>query len=507
MYAPPPPPQARSPESGAPPGGVYAPPPQSAYAGTDWTLPPATNTSSMPNYALSTPNHTSSMPNYAQSMPNRAAPMPNYAPQQAFSPPPTQQPPLASRPDYSGYTPHVARRTDPPPGMNPNPPAGPYAAAPQQTGSPGAMQAGRPFSGPDGYTPRDASVTPQTPQYGNTPAERPEGEIFEAAQVIARVGDEPVLAGEVMGMVNQVIEANRDKIPPGQEQVLRDRFTQQLLENEIQTKLLYLDFLRQVRANGAGPEKINEILGRVYTQFDEKRLPELLETTEVASAAELDAKLREHGSSLMKQKRQFAQKVMAQQWMRDSGKVDFKPIITHAQMLDYYYAHEADYAFPAKARWEHLMARFDKFPNKQAAYAAIQQMGNEVYLGGAPLSAVAKRGSHGVTASSGGLFESTTKGSLRSQVLDEAVFSLPVNRLSPILEDEEGLHIVRVLERTEAGRQSFESVQSEIKEAIRKEHVQKQIDKYLDDLRRSTPVWTIYDDKKDQDSGALTDRS
>jgi parvulin-like peptidyl-prolyl isomerase len=123
-------------------------------------------------------------------------------------------------------------------------------------------------------------------------------------------------------------------------------------------------------------------------------------------------------------------------------------------------------------------------------------MGNEVYLGGAPLWAVAKRSSHGVTAGDGGQFDGTSQGSLRSKVLDAAIFTLPLNQLSSVLEDEDGFHIVRVLERRDAGRTPFETCQGEIKEKLKKEHVDQQKAAYLADLRERTPVWTVFDEEK-----------
>jgi hypothetical protein len=294
------------------------------------------------------------------------------------------------------------------------------------------------------------------------------------------------------------MEANKDKIPPGREEAFRRRVMEQALEGEVQNKLLYLDFLRKIRSKGAGPEKIKEIHHKVFDQFDEKRLPEMMEKAGVATPVELDAKMREQGTSLMKHKRQFAEKVMGQEGLRSSEKINFNPVITHGQMLDDYYARVGEYEFPAKAKWEHLMARFDKFRSKAEAWEAIRAMGNEVYLGGAPLWAVAKRSSHGVTASDGGQFDWTSKGSLKSKVLDEAIFSIPPNQLSPILEDDEGFHIVRVLQRSDAGRTSFETAQSEIKEKLKKENVDKQITTYLEDLRKQTPVWTVFDEDKKQ---------
>jgi hypothetical protein len=370
-----------------------------------------------------------------------------------------------------------------------NLPAAP--AMPPNLGGPTAP----PF--PGAPPPQQIIAAPPQADAGAQPRHVP-GELFEAGQVMAVVGDEPILAGDMMGPVNLWMEANKDKIPPGREEAFRRRVMEQALEGEVQNKLLYLDFLRKIRSKGAGPEKIKEIHHKVFDQFDEKRLPEMMEKAGVATPVELDAKMREQGTSLMKHKRQFAEKVMGQEGLRSSEKINFNPVITHGQMLDDYYARVGEYEFPAKAKWEHLMARFDKFRSKAEAWEAIRAMGNEVYLGGAPLWAVAKRSSHGVTASDGGQFDWTSKGSLKSKVLDEAIFSIPPNQLSPILEDDEGFHIVRVLQRSDAGRTSFETAQSEIKEKLKKENVDKQITTYLEDLRKQTPVWTVFDEDKKQ---------
>jgi parvulin-like peptidyl-prolyl isomerase len=442
-------------------------------------------------------------------------------PQLEPSPPPNAppvEPPRRLPPEADFQT-----AAEPPPSTEyvaPAPPAQPAPQPPYQAAMPLAPQVDQPPAVPpvesyrDNYAPpaavQPAPAAPQlpqaapwrpvaTPQQPQPPAPAPPqpGELFEEGQVVAVVGDERILAGDIMGVVNQWMEANREKIPPGREEQFRNRVMEQVLEGEIQNKLVYLDFLRQVRSKG-GEDKITEIHNRIYEQFDEKRLLDMMEKAKAASPVELDAKLREQGSSLMKHKRQFAEKVMGQQWLRETDQINHKPVVTHGQMLDYYYAHVSEYEFPAEAKWEHLMTRFNKFPNKAAAWDAIAAMGNEVALGGAPLWAVAKRSSHGVTASDGGQFEKTTKGSLKSKVLDEAIFTLPLRELSPILEDEEGFHIVRVLDRRDAGRTSFETTQSEIKEKLEKEQVDKQIAAYLADLRKTTPVWTIFDKDKKQ---------
>ena len=79
-----------------------------------------------------------------------------------------------------------------------------------------------------------------------------------------------------------------------------------------------------------------------------------------------------------------------------------------------------------------------------------------------------------------------------SKTLDEAIFGLPVGELSPIIEDEQGLHIVRVIERKEAYRTPFIEAQAEITELLRGERVQKQLNEYVSRLKKETPIWTVY---------------
>jgi parvulin-like peptidyl-prolyl isomerase len=80
-------------------------------------------------------------------------------------------------------------------------------------------------------------------------------------------------------------------------------------------------------------------------------------------------------------------------------------------------------------------------------------------------------------------------------VIDEAVFTLPVGQLSAILDDGQALHIVRVTERTEAGRTPFLEAQVGIKQSLQEERRKREVDEYLAKLKDRTPVWTIFDDQ------------
>jgi hypothetical protein len=299
-----------------------------------------------------------------------------------------------------------------------------------------------------------------------------------------------------MPMIEQLLAPQLSKLTPEQLKAAEPQIAQQkqlmmkqALSSTIDNKLLYLDFLRSVPTDKR-KEVLPKISKKADEQFDQKQLPETLKKANAASMAELDAKLRQYGSSLEKQKQVFKERALGQSVL--GQKINYEPEVTHQDMLDYYREHLADYDRPAQVRWEKLTVRFDRFPSKAAAWETLGQMGHDVWRG-APLAEVAKRFSQASDADEGGAHDWTTQGSLASEVLDHAIFTLPVGQLSERLEDERELHIVRVLERHDASRVPFLEAQVEIKETLRKEKIKDQVKNYIAKLKQKTYVWTIFD--------------
>lgn len=374
-------------------------------------------------------------------------------------------------------------------GYRPTPPAGPrhptnYSAPnvpdnrrPPRLEAPAFGQQATPHGGPARQPPTEQrQVVERT--------------FFEPAQIVARVGDQPIFYGELQGTIEQILAPHKDKASEWELEQAREKLIKQMLTATIDNKLRYLDFLRSF------PEQsqIPEIMNRVDKQFYENHLPKLIERTKVANAAELDAKMRLLGTSLELSRLRFREQVLAQQAVQQ--KIDMEPEVTHYEMLDFYRKHAEDYEIPAKVRWEQLMVRFDKFPSKQEAWQAISEMGNRVYLGGAPLYAVAKESSQGFNADEGGYHDWTNRGSLAADEIDKAIFNMPVGQLSRVIETDLGLHIVRVIERRDTARIPFTEAQVEIKKKLRDEKIEKATQKYIANLRTEIDVWTIFDDKE-----------
>ena len=339
---------------------------------------------------------------------------------------------------------------------------------------------------------------PGVPQMANLnrPAAEPDKEdLFKPARIVAIVNGEPILAGDVLGPINQMIqermesltEEQRESVRPEELEQFKEQALRQSLPGLIDVKIVYLEFLRNVPADRR--EEMEEMLAKNYYEY---QMETDLKEAGVNTRAELDMQLRKIGSSLDKKKQRFVEQMVAYQQIQRNIKKDEE--VTHLQMLDYYNEHSQDYQKPARAKWEQLMVKYSEFPNRQAAWDAMAAMGNQV-LRGAPLDAVAKRSSQGVKASSGGQYDWTSKNSLKNETVDKAIFSLPVGELSPILESDEGYHIVRVTDREEEGMVPFTKAQIEIKEQIKSDRKKEQMEAYIKSVKDKAQVWTIFDDR------------
>ena len=333
------------------------------------------------------------------------------------------------------------------------------------------------------------------------PEEKPETEKNvvlpeDPAAIIAYVGRSPILMGDVSGKVesqiNEAISRSGGQFPAEQLQVARVNLTRNLLQQLIQTRMMREAFLLdQVGTESAEKraEADARLTSRARQMFFETEVPELRKQYKVEELTDLDAALREKGSSLALRQREFMDAMLGHLYIR--SKVEREPTVTVAEINEYYELHTDEYQRPARARWEQLSVRFDKFPDQKAAHAAIWEMGREAYFGGS-MQAVARQSSQEPFASRGGLHEWTSKGALASDPIDQQVFSIPLNAMSEIIEDQDGYHIIRVLDRQDAGITPVSEVQDSIRGIIRKEKIAESQRQVLDQMQVMVPVWSLF---------------
>jgi len=318
----------------------------------------------------------------------------------------------------------------------------------------------------------------------------------DPAAIVAYVGQTPILMGDLAAKVeaqlNEAVVRSGTSFPEDQMQLARVRLTRSLLQQTIQNKMMREAFLLdQVGTESAEKRKEadDRLTMRARQMFFETELPELKKQYKVEDLTELDNELRKVGSSVSARQRDFMDAMLGHLYIR--SKVDREPTVSVAEINEYYLTHAQDYQRPMRARWEQLSVRFDQFSDREAAHAAIWEMGREAYFGGS-MQAVAKEKSQEPFANQGGVHDWTSKGALASDAIDQQVFTIPLNAMSEIIEDQSGFHIVRVLDRQDAGTIPLSEVQDSIRSTLREKKISDSQREVLDQMQVLVPVWSLF---------------
>jgi hypothetical protein len=385
------------------------------------------------------------------------------------------------------------------------------AVAQAQTPSAGGRAPPPPFNGTsDGRTASAEGLPPAAPT-GNLPPGTPnrarqapytQAKIDSAgglevtrpvpvpgAKVVARVGNEVILAADVLPQVNEEFAQEARHCHPDQHAQLFEMIMAKHVKQTADFKLI------AVLAKKDIPEdKLPEMEKQILSHFDKIALPGLLKHWKVQTKTELDAKLKQHGSSLEKQKKAFVEQALVSEWMRKEVKVDEH--VGPQELLNYYHQHHTEYEFKAKVRFEEIRVNYgNKKRSKQDAWRSINDLAGRIYSG-ASMAELAKSHSEGHTAANGGLHDWTNQGSLACDDVDAALFTLPVGALSKVIDDQRGFMIVRAVERKDAGVISYQDAQAGIRDNIKAERVKEAQNKKVAELNEKYKfrVWTAYDD-------------
>ena len=318
----------------------------------------------------------------------------------------------------------------------------------------------------------------------------------DPATVVAVVGQTPILWGDIQPRVDRQIESVLKKtgqqFPEAELTKARMMLARNFLVQAISTKMMREAFLLdQVGTQAA--EKRQEVSAmmssRARQMFFENEIKALIKKHDTEDLSVLDAKLRESGSSLRARQREFTDMMLGHMFM--SSKVNKDPSVTIAEINARYDKDIEKYRHGSKARWEQLTALFENHPTREEAIAKINEMGREAYFGG-NLQAVARDKSEEPFASDGGIHDWTSQGSLASKPLDKALFSIPLNKMSEVITDDQGYHIIRVLERKPPGVKPLHALQEDIRQEIKKEKITTAQATMLKDLKSRIPVWSMY---------------
>jgi peptidyl-prolyl cis-trans isomerase SurA len=308
--------------------------------------------------------------------------------------------------------------------------------------------------------PTQQLTLPPMPQ---TPAITPNGTVVE--DVVARVNDQIISRSEYERAEQGLLQEARQQNEPDAE--LQDRL-HNLLRDMIDKQLLL----------SKGKELGISCDAEVIRQLDEIRKSNHLDSMEA-----LEKAAGQQGLSFEDFKQQLREQCITQQVVREE--VGRRLNITHAQEAAYYEAHAKDFQVPEQVHLSEILISTPDNPT-DAQIAAAQAKADAVAArlkSGAKFADVAKTDSQGPTAAAGGDLGDFKRGALGSDILENAVFPLPVGGNSAPIRTRQGFVILHVDAHQAAGIPPLSAVDSQVQEAVYVNEMQPALRAYLTKAR------------------------
>ncbi len=309
----------------------------------------------------------------------------------------------------------------------------------------------------------------------------------EAGRAAGRVNDEVITLHDlVLSIKGHLIHRN-----PGHS-LSREELNmaaKSMLAHLIERTLITQEAKRALK----NPKQLNSLYEASDKYWREDELPPLMRHYLVDNEFQLKQKLAEAGLPLEflheSHRQEFLAEVYLNQKLSESRKVDLP------EMLQYYNEHYRDkvYDRPAQITWRELVVEKGHHANPADARRKADNLLARL-KNGENFATLARTDSEGPSSirAQGGLMQ-TSPGSYAVEAVNQALESLPLNQLSPVLEGPTSLHIVLVENRRAAGPATFKEVQGEMRSKVMSRKMGKARQEFLARLKQNALISTIFD--------------
>ncbi|WP_406701061.1 peptidylprolyl isomerase [Singulisphaera sp. Ch08] len=306
-----------------------------------------------------------------------------------------------------------------------------------------------------------------------------------AGKVAAQVGDEVITLNELRKGVGARLQGMDPSRAPSEEEVTMVAFS--VLQELIERSIVVQEAKRELKK----PEAFKMVMSDAEKSWRAEELDPMLRKYAATNEYELKQKLKESGVSLDELRDIYCRQHLSQSYMK--AKIGPKMTVSLPEMREYYLEHLHDFDRPAQIVWREVVIDVDKCKSRTEARTKIDALLGRLRRG-EEFAKLASAESHGPNKAKGGIWE-TSPGGYGVEAVNVALESLPIGRLSQVIESPTSYHIVRVEKRRVAGPASFAEVeiQDKIKNTIFNEKIRRETTAFIAKLRKQTLITTMFD--------------
>jgi peptidyl-prolyl cis-trans isomerase SurA len=357
--------------------------------------------------------------------------------------------------------PLAAQQPPPPPPQTQNPPAKPTLEKPDEAPA---------------DVPAPATPAPKKP--ATTPIKKPaavasEGKVVE--EIVARVNNEVITRSEYdHSKVTAEEDAKSDcqnRCTPEQLKMLTEDRQKNALRDLIDQSLL----VQRAKDMGISVEP------EVIKQLDQIRIENKLPSMEA-----LEQAVSGQGMNWEDFKNNIRTGLLTKKVI--SSEVGSHINVPKEEIQKYYDEHKAEFMRPEQVVLRSI--EINTAGKDEAEVAELKKKADTALKriqDGEDFGEIAKRFSDGSTAKQGGYLGEYKRGEL-SKELEDTVFAMKKNGLTPVMETKQGFLIMQVLEHYDEGEQPLSKVENEIEGKLYNQHLEPALRDYLKTLREESYV-------------------
>jgi peptidyl-prolyl cis-trans isomerase C len=252
----------------------------------------------------------------------------------------------------------------------------------------------------------------------------------------------------------------------------------QLLQNLIGTELLY----QESQKSGV--------------KVEEKEINESYETqkqkAQFKTDAEFEAALKQSKKTMTSYRAEIKQGLAIDHFVKT--KFTDTTAVSDSEAKKYYDDNPSYFQQPAQARVSHIMIKIDSKADqakKDEARKKIEQALKRV-KGGEDFATVAKEVSEDTgSKNNGGDLNYLYKGQTGSKAFEDAAFSLKTGDISDIVTSDTGYHIIKVTDKKDAKKISYEEAKNNIISNLKSSKVNSAVAKYITALKNKSTIETF----------------
>lgn len=212
-------------------------------------------------------------------------------------------------------------------------------------------------------------------------------------------------------------------------------------------------------------------------------------TKQKMSMSDFLKSLEKEGTPIESVKKEIRSQLVRMRLLR--REVKDKIIVSDKEIGEYYNKHREEYEGKESVRMKQLLLLLP--PN--ADITIKTKMKNEalrlrgLIMSGESFDLLAAKYSQGPAAAQGGDVGFIERGTIIPEV-EAAAFSLPVEKVSEVIESSLGFHIIKVVDKKGAGLKPIAMVREEIKAKIEDEKLDKKFDEWISSVRAKSHIET-----------------